>query len=64
MNSAYNSTGIFSIIKSHQILHISDIQWQVRHTRFQIPHDDALLFGTDEISFATHLAERGRNSWS
>ena len=63
-NSAYSSTGNFSIIKSHQILHNSDIQWQVRltwirtylHTRFQIPHDGTLLFGTDEISFATNLA--------
>jgi hypothetical protein len=50
-NSAYSSTGIFYIIKSHQILHISIVNWQVRliliktslQTRFQIPYDGRSL---------------------
>ena len=45
-SSAYSSTGIFYIIKSHQILHISIENWQVKliliktslQTRFQIPY--------------------------
>ena len=66
LSSTYRYTGYFSISKSHQLLHMSDVLGQLKlawikmslHTHLQISHDCSLLFGTDEISLATNVAVR------
>ena len=44
LSSAYSSTGNFSIIKSHQTLHISDVLGQLRDRPFNLKGGGVMVF--------------------